>query len=207
MISTFGSTLVAGSEGKVEGDNRLGYWYTYNDGTPGATQSPTGVFMPSSPGEDDNYAAHTWGSGFQGMVAGKGWTGAGMGLDFNNGCTYDASAYRGISFWAKSSTSGPVRFSLRQASTTFAGDSAGGTCCSVGDRTNGTGCGAHFGANITLSANWTQYAYTWAELSQPGWGLLARQAPTELIGVTWQVSDAAATASFDIWVDALSFTQ
>jgi hypothetical protein len=110
-------------------------------------------------------------------------------------------------FWAKSSTSSPVRFSLVQASTTFAGDEPGGTCCSGGDRTKSTGCGAHFGANITLTSDWTQYTYTWAQLTQPAWGLLAMQDPAELIGVQWQVSDAAATASFDVWVDALSFLQ
>jgi hypothetical protein len=207
LISTFGNTLVTGSESKVEGDNRLGYWFTYNDGTPGATQNPTGsTFMPSSPGQDDNYAARTWGSGFQGSAAGKGWTGAGMGLNFNNGCAYNASAYKGITFWAKGSVTGSVRFSVTQASTTFAGDNAGGTCCSQGDRTKSAGCSDHFGATITLSANWTQYTYTWSQLNQNGWGILAAQNPAELLGVQWQVSDAAATASFDIWVDALAFT-
>ena len=207
VISTFGNSLVAGSESKVEGDNRLGYWYTYNDGTPGATQNPTGsTFMPSSPGQDDNYAARTWGSGFMGSSYSKGWTGAGMGLDFNNGCAYNAAAYKGVTFWAKGSVTGTVRFSVKQASTTFAGDNSGGTCCSQGDRSKSSGCSDHFGADITLSANWTQYTYTWSQLNQKGWGILAAQNPAELLGVQWQVSDAAATASFDIWVDGLAFT-
>ena len=119
---------------------------------------------------------------------------------------YNASAYKGITFWAKGSASSPVRFSVTQASTTFAGDSSGATCCSGGDRTKKDGCSDHFGASITLSANWTQYTYTWIQLSQNGWGILAAQNPAELLGVQWQVSDAAATAAFDIWVDGLAFT-
>lgn len=98
-----------------------------------------------------------------------------------------------------------VRFSLKEAATTFAGDNAGGTCCSGGDRTNSNGCSDHFGANITLTSNWTLYSYTWAQLGQAGFGVPVTFDPKAVIGVGWQVSDAAAYNPFDIWVDVLEF--
>jgi len=178
---------------------RNGYWFTYNDMTAGGTQTPamTAAFnpiatMPARAGS--MYAAHTSGMGFP-MYAG-------MGVSLNNPNnttrgTYDASAYSGVSFWARGT--GQVSFLLPNKDT-----DRNGLVCGVGDRGQ---CDDHFGTNppVQLSAAWTFYSIPFSALRQVGYGYRPPGGfdPRTIYALQWQVS---APAAFEIWIDDLSFT-
>ena len=127
--------------------DRVGSWYTYNDGTRGGTQTPLPgrPFLPVSPGHDPSqYAAH---------VAGSGFTTRGAGMGFDLSCApggtkspCDASGYSGVTFWAKAAATTHIYLNIPDINT----DREGGVC-------QGMGCGDHFGEGIDLTTEWTQY--------------------------------------------------
>ncbi|XXX73197.1 CIA30 family protein [Sorangium sp. So ce134] len=182
---------------------RIGYWYTFNDGTEGATQNPPPD--PEGTGEtpftmsaiepargQSAYAARSWGSGFEGW-------GVGFGFDLNSPegtkTPYDASAYTGITFWAKvgagSSTAATVMIS--DPST----DPAGGSCTDECDNWQKSLAG--------ISEEWQQFTIPFADLKQGGWGTPATTDQidaTKLYSIQFQVSEAA---TFDIYIDDLAF--
>jgi len=188
---------------------RVGYWFTYNEKTNDTTSpcaqmpppDPQGLlpFPPSpNPGNGSALGAHTSGTGCTQV-----W-GAGIGVDFNN-CNmksnpYDASAYRGISFWYKSTQ--PIRALVTSTPNTTAGGCTGD-------------CDNHHGMNLAASAAGTIATITWAQLSgtaQIGsppadpqtYGTKRTFDPTKLLGFQVQV-DQAGGATFDIWLDDLTF--
>lgn len=188
---------------------RVGYWFTYNEKTNSASSpcnqmpppDPQGLlpFPPSvDPGNGSRIGAHTSGTGCTQV-----W-GAGIGVDFNN-CNqmsnaYDASAYRGIQFWYKSTT--PIR-----ALVTTTPNTAAGGC--TGD------CDNHHGKNFAASPSGTTATITWAELngsmqigSPPAdpqtFGTKRPFDATKVLAFQVQV-DQAGGSSFDIWLDDLSF--
>src|SRR5690606_20438218 len=93
-------------------DNRVGYWYVYASTAAGAPTEivldpPNGTEMVL-PSDADAYAGTysmiVTGSDVVNAVDDAGATtygSAGVGLTFNDNCPFDASAYTGISFWAK----------------------------------------------------------------------------------------------------------
>ncbi|HEX7499434.1 MAG TPA: hypothetical protein VF524_03930, partial [Polyangia bacterium] len=108
---------------------------------------------------------------------------------------YDASKYKGVSFWAKKAPGsyGQVRFKVPDIST----DGDGGVC---------TECFNDFGANLSLTDLWQHFVFTWRKLRQlPDWGSPKPHAikPNKLFGMQWQVNKAG--ADFDIWVDDVEF--
>jgi hypothetical protein len=178
---------------------RNGYWFTYNDMTVGGSQTPAmnAVFspIPTMPARAGSvYAAHTTGMNYPVY--------AGMGVSLNNPNnairgTYDASAYSGVSFWARGS--GQISFYAPNKDT----DSNGGICA-VADRAR---CDDHFGTltPIALGANWTFYTIPFSSLRQQGYGY---QPPggfdrRTIYAFQWQLSGPAL---FEIWIDDLSFT-
>jgi hypothetical protein len=169
---------------------RQGEWFTYNDGTMGGSQTPSegSPFSPDSPGFDSSsYAARTFGSGF------TSW-GASVAVELTNDGTtkdtYDASAYIGVSFWARASGTLPIRFNVADGNT----DSDGGVC---------TSCFDHFGADITLESGWQRYTFTWWQLDQQGWGDQFSTLDYEsLFALHFQTPP---NQSFDIWVDDVMF--
>jgi hypothetical protein len=94
--------------------------------------------------------------------------------------------YTGISFYARAGAARTVRFEVTTTGTSAA-----------------SAASAHFGMDIELTADWTQYTITWAELEQPTW------APTT---VTWDATTALKVqfhfgiTDFDLWVDDVYFT-
>ena len=169
-------------------NGRQGWWFTYNDGTSGGSQTPAehALLTPDSPGFESDFAARTFGSGF------TSW-GASLAVELNNDgstkATYDASDYIGVSFWARAAGTLPIRFMVADANT----DSDGGICSS---------CFDHFGADITLSSSWQRYTFTWWQLAQQGWGDSFGALDFEsLFAFHFQTQ---ANASFDVWVDDLA---
>lgn len=176
-----------------------GAWYTYNDKTAGATQTPPEMtpFVMSAlnpPRNGSAFAANTNGSGF------TTW-GAGFGFDLNNNGTskgpYDASAFTGITFWAKigAGAVGAIRVNIGDKNTTPEAN-----ICAVGK------CSDDFGKDITLTEQWQQFTIPFADMKQVGWSTVILPAidKASLYTVHFQTG---AKATFDTWIDDIAFTQ
>jgi hypothetical protein len=173
-----------------------GAWYTYNDETMGATQTPVGMpfvmaKVPKANGTSQ-YAANSTGSGF------TTW-GAGFGFDLNNdGVTkkgFDGSQYTGITFWALAGTGGTtnIRFNVGDSQTTpEAGNCAAGMCSD------------DFGANVTLSADWQQFTFRFADMKAVNWSK-ANLTAIDKAGLYYVHFQASQNTTFDIWIDDIAF--
>lgn len=171
---------------------RTGYWYTFADKSSTIQPPLGGTFAMSAGGaEGSAHAAH-----MSGKVGGAAIVYAGMGFNFvDPKGAYDASAYKGISFWAKA---GPgttkVRFKVPDVNT----DKDGNVC---------TECFNDFGADVELTSTWTKYTFPFAAMTQmQGWGAPhpGQITKSKLYGVQWQVNTPG--SNYDIWVDDVEFT-
>jgi len=196
---------MTGMNGAISANcGRVGFWYTYDDGTSGGTLTPAPMMpfpytmITGTPPTTTTMAA---------MMSGMGFTtyGAGMGFDLNDpGGTatkapYNASMYSGITFWVMGSASGTgmVRFNVPDKYT----DPSGGICS--GSAANQ--CNDHHGHVLTLTSTWTQVTYTWAELTQQGYGYVEANIDTSaLVGIQFQVGNP--TGTFQVWVTDVAFT-
>jgi hypothetical protein len=172
---------------------RQGPWHSFNDTNGGNQQPPiNGTFMPTSGGANGTpYAVHTTGSGYQY---------GGVGFDLNNATTtpespqsmaYDASAYNGLTFWAKGSGTLRVEFSMRS----FVPTDRGGTCT--------TNCWNVYGANTpTLTGSWQQITITFTSLVREDGSTSPAFTPAELMDISFK-----AGSTFDFWVDEVAFTR
>jgi endoglucanase len=173
---------------------RSGYWYTFADKVGSAiTPAAGGTFAMSRGGASGSaHSAHVSGKIGSGQVVY-----AGMGFNFiDPKGVYDASAYGGISFWAKvgEGSTTKVRLKVPDVDT----DSDGKVC---------TECFNDFGSDLELTTTWTKYTIPWSSLSQlQGWGAPRPGSlnAAKVFGVQWQVN--APGASYDIWVDDVVFT-
>jgi len=109
---------------------------------------------------------------------------------------YDASKYKGISFFAKkgAGSTGKVRVKIPDKNT----DPDGGVCGA---------CANDFGFALTLSEEWQKYIVPFSALRQEsGWGNpRPRSVASEAIyAIQFQVNDKG--RPFDIWIDDLAFT-
>jgi hypothetical protein len=188
-----------------DGDNairpigsRIGYWYTYNDGTGTQVPAPTALFKGTAPGSTTSpmFAATTSGPAFTSY-------GAGMGFDFNNtaskSCPYNASAYTGIKFYAKANTGNMAMMALKAmikipATTPTTADS--GACAAK--------CEDHFYLKPApvLTATWTQYTMPFASIAQDGFGTATTFDKTKILAMQFQV---ATNVKFDFSVDDITF--
>jgi hypothetical protein len=167
---------------------RVGYWYTYHDMTVGGMMTyPTGMsFTPAMGGP--------MGSSYAARIAGAGFTtwGAGFGVDLNDPgamrAPYDASAYAGLTLWAKASVATKLRMNLPNKDT----DAMGGVCM-------GKACNDHFGADLDVGTDWTQFTILFTDLKQAGWSMVAVPSfdSHSIYGLQFQVS----SMPFDVWVD------
>lgn len=167
-------------------DGRRGWWWSQTDGTSGE-RIPEDPWAPTN--EDavsGEFAAHVSGEGF------TGW-GVQLGVTLNEECSYDASAYSGVEFWARGTGTVRMRFTTR--STVPVDYLPPGTCTGV--------CWDDFGTDVELTESWTRYTVVWGQLEQHGWGESADFDPIELIGFNWQGGSAMNT--FDLWLDDIRF--
>jgi hypothetical protein len=171
---------------------RVGAWYTYNDGTTAGMQTPTAgkPFVVDLAGFAGK-CARTNGSGF------TVW-GAGMGVDLNNNGTsakgvWNASAYTGVTFMAKSTS--PFRVKVLIPATTPTAE--GGTC-------TGAGCGNNHGFIVPASPSWTSVSVPFSSLMQETWADAnpATFSNAAIIGIQFQVTK---DANFDVAIDNLGF--
>ncbi|MGK3960158.1 hypothetical protein WMF38_44805 [Sorangium sp. So ce118] len=173
---------------------RAGGWFKDNDLSADATQEPANeadlMTTLDPPRGDSRVAVHT--SADDRFTV---W-GAGVAVFLNSGEYYDASGYRGITFWARaeerSATRLKVMFVDRQTRHT------GGICDA-----EEAGCGDHFHKHVVLANDWKRFKIPVECLGQEGFG--ARyDAPAldQLWGFYFSVGPGQA---FDIWVDDVAF--
>ena len=176
---------------------RSGGWYTYNDGSRGGTQTPEPgrAFVPVSPGQGTSqHAAHVAGNGFTSR-------GAGMGFDLNftpggEKSTYDASAYSGLSFWAKAQpgTATHIYINFPDRDTEI----EGGVC-------QGTGCGDHYGKGIDITNEWAQYTVKFEVLDTDGIGMPVPAGFDAAHVFSVEFHTARTANAFDFVVDDIAF--
>ena len=179
----------------IAANGRQGPWHSFNDSNGGNIQPPlgTGFFATAGGANNTSYAVHTTGSGYQF---------GGVGFDLNNATqtpeamqsmAYNASAYNGVTFWAKSSMGGTLRVEFAMRS--FVPTDRGGTCT--------TNCWNVYGANTaTLTANWAQYTIMWAGMQREQGGTSPAFNPAELMSISFK-----GPGTFDFWVDEIQFTR
>jgi hypothetical protein len=184
---------------------RKGSWYTLDDGTGTVTPAPGEPFLPTLiPGGRDGsvYAAHMNGSNFA-------LWGARMGLNLYvvglGAQSYDASSIGGITFWLKSNA--PVALEL-PIPATIPMDQGAGAC---EDKDGARNCGNHFQFPILAPDpdSWVEYHVPFSALIQgyeqdQGGNTITGSAsfsPGQLVSVQF----VAPQASFDVWVDDISF--
>jgi hypothetical protein len=176
---------------------RVGYWYTYNDGTTCAQMpapDPSGAtpFPPAAGAGNGMFAAKTTGSAC-------GTWGAGMGFDLAN-CNsksgaYDASVFNGITFWYKSTT--PIR--LIVGTLGIIPTTRGGTCVPGG---MGAECDNGHGMDLMAAPAGMTVMAPFTGLSQ-AFGQMIAFNKAQIVNIQWQVAQALA---FDFTIDDVSFT-
>lgn len=187
---------------------RTGFWLAFNDGTglqvPG--QPHNGVTGGMAGGGD--CMMRSQGAGFT-LWGGstKFWLNA-SGAQI---CTYDATAYQGIRFYIRGTTTGTfaenyypvdnrVRVNIPTQSTS--GAEQGGTCVP------GTyPCDDSFGKWCAVTASWAPCELPFTMITQVGWGTVALFNESELLGLQIQASryEGAANVSWDIYIDDVMF--
>ena len=176
---------------------RGGYWYTFVDSN-GSSITPTagsqgGTFAMTAGGANGSkYAAR-----MTGQVGTADTVYAGMAMNFvDPKGTYDGTAYKGISFWAKKGpgSTQKVRLKIPDINT----DPDGKVCKE---------CYNDFGADLVLTDEWRQFVFPYGALKQmKDWGSprTAGIDSSQMYAIQFQVNDKG--QPFDIWVDDIQFT-
>ena len=188
-------------------DGRVSQWYTYNDGTEGILQPVPNAApaMEAIPGGRCTFST-------KGMrVTGSGFSkwGSGFGFDFHTvfgasgyeAGTYDGSAARGITFWAR--VGDPSVTTLWFG----VGDQwsiPSGGHCDVTIETGPTACYDVYGTTLELTTEWKRYAVSWGQLGQRSFGLPRPELDVAHLYNAHFDMPASATV-FDIWIDDIAF--
>lgn len=171
--------------------SRVGIWYPFGDGTgpQDASISP----IPGTRGPTSTYALHATGSDHT-------YWGAGAGVDLDNAggtqqdkVPYDASAFTGVTFWARAEAQIPVTVVLPDADT----DAAGMTC---------TTCDHHYFKLVQVGTTWQRFTVLFSELELEPGGAPAPSAfaPGGLVSVQFRMSSGV---DYDLWIDDLAFVR
>jgi hypothetical protein len=171
-------------------DNRAGGWFAYDDQTGESPVALTWETVEGAPSEGAG-ALHVTGSGydvFSGIGVGLRWTESG-----SENCTYDASYYDGITFWAR----GDVSVRVTGQNPSVRPVAAGGTCPDDGI------CYDSHGLSVPLDDEWTEYQVAFSALTQVGWGDdVGDFLPDALFVIEFQFPSGI---SYDVWIDDLAF--
>lgn len=172
-------------------EGRGGYLYTYADEA-GSTISPdTDSFAVAPGGVGGGHALH-----MQGKLADAADSYAGLGFSFKEPeGPYDATRYRGVAFTAKHGPGSSTALRLKVPDVNTAPE--GGVCQE---------CYNDFGIDFQVTAEWTRYEVSFADLKQgTGWGDPRPDAvdAARLFGMQWQVTTRG--KPYDIWIDDVTF--
>ena len=97
--------------------------------------------------------------------------GAALAAELNNGCPFDASAYGGISFWAKGTSTvfeGANKLLILVGMPEFAPKANGGLCDDTAVPAD-PNCYARHRVLIDLAPAWKQYTIIWTDLAPPSY--------------------------------------
>jgi hypothetical protein len=171
-------------------NGRVGAWSTYHDTlTPDGKMFPDGRFVMSNTNDVcHGFAAHTIGGMFTSFA----------GFSAGLGGPYNASAFRGLSFWAMSATSTIVLVAFPDVDT----DPSGARCDPNG---GAKGCYDHWGAYVTLDTRWVKYTVLFASLRQQAWGNLAPFRSDAVYSVQFNI--ASPQNMFDVWIDDVALVR
>jgi len=114
-------------------------------------------------------------------------------------CAYDVSKYDGVYFWAVGDGE-QIMIGLPMRTTIPASVGGDGSC----ESEPGPGCWDHYLTTADLTATWTQYSFTWADLLQLGWGKAVPWDAKLVTGISFTIAQAAA-GPVDIWIDNVGF--
>lgn len=173
-----GDTQISTAQG------RSGAWSTFDDGTQGMHSEPE---LSKGGAQGSKHALCIHGGGY------SDWGGA-MTLNLNAPMSprsiYDASAYTGISFWARGSAT-----QFRALVVDRYSDPALMLC---------SGCYDHFQAPFTPTDEWQQYRFSWKELKQQGFGdMQPNICPASLLALNFEWPE---NADFELCLDDVAFT-
>jgi hypothetical protein len=170
---------------------QVGYWYSYNDGSGTQTPAPADPFTPVTvnppiDGSSSTKAVHVrW----QEMTA---W-GGGFGATFTEDSTvyYDASAYDGVTFWARVESGSETRVDV-----ILAEERSLAPACTV--------CGHHPIYALTLGTTWQRFYLPFALFQSDGGGnpSFVDLDPSGLYGIQFF---RGANRTVDVWVDDIAF--
>lgn len=182
----------------TEAGLRNGAWYTASGKGGEATPEPMKSFvMPEiegTPGVDGSTRAmHFIAKG------GTEW-GAMTAFDFKAPAAgakvpYDASAYKGITFWAKAAAASQIVVRIPMKDTTS------GVCAT-------DGCDNHFAFKVSLTTSWKKFSLPWSPTASnvffqdPAWGYQTTFKSAQLLSVQFVV---LLNTSADFWIDDISF--
>lgn len=183
---------------------RNGRWNTYNDGTPEGVQIPAPDFTTmTSVSADAPHAASDYGA----YTSGEGFTGFGAVLNvtmrsfpvYEDTPPYDATAYTGLSFWAKVGEDKSTTIRVRLVTTDT--DPRGGVCSPTGDVSEI--CFDHFLTQRSLTTTWQRYDVYFDDFGQTATG--KPFAAPNLEGLYTIEFVASGSGPFEFWIDDLSF--
>ena len=153
--------------------------------------------MPRTGGANSTmYAAHSSGSG-----CGKF---GGIGFELNNATTtpdamqsmaFNASGYRGISFWAKGNCNLRVELGQKSFIPTANGGSCTSNCWNV--------YGSRKAQGMVPAGDWKQFTILFSELEREEGPRMPTFEPGQLIGIAFKCEGAA----FDFWLDEIQFAK
>lgn len=170
-----GTVLIDGMSAKtnaIDGVGFRGYWYSYSDGT-GAVDPPLGSFNFPSVEFQGRRTRHLSGGGQKVWGAGFGFDLLGQ-VDSGAREPFDASQYDGIRFEAVS-TKGPV--TLRLAISDGNTNPLGGSC-DPQSSDPARMCNGDWGADTTVSQNWSSHTVLFTQLALPSWSKLVAASAT-----------------------------
>ncbi|HET7538472.1 MAG TPA: hypothetical protein VFK05_01325, partial [Polyangiaceae bacterium] len=119
---------------------------------------------PNSQNQASAYGMRFSGSGITNTSTVQPW--ATLGVSVSAKGVYDASAYPGLHFWAKSNT-GALFVRVNLTTTESRSTANGGTCVA----TSTLGCDDSFGMYFTFNDTWQQYYVNFSTMTQAGWGV------------------------------------
>ncbi|MDC0680823.1 carbohydrate binding domain-containing protein [Sorangium atrum] len=191
-----------------EAGGRVGYWYSFNDGTGTQTppvyseENPVG-FIPETlaePRGESTMAMHTFGSGFTEWGAGFGFA-----LNGPDGgrLAYDASAYSGIVFWAKLGDAGAAT-TMKVNITDKTSDPAGGICDESGEDVANP-CFDDWSTTTHLGAEWAPVVIPFEEFARGGEGAEPTAEPIDLTGLFAIEFGFTQGEDFDVYIDDVGF--
>ncbi|WP_437897872.1 hypothetical protein [Sorangium sp. So ce124] len=191
-----------------EAGGRVGYWYSFNDGTGTQTppvyseENPVG-FIPETlaePRGESTMAMHTFGSGFTDWGAGFGFA-----LNGPDGgrLAYDASAYSGIVFWAKLGDAGAAT-TMKVNITDKTSDPAGGICDESGEDVANP-CFDDWSTTTHLGAEWAPVVIPFEEFARGGEGAEPSAEAIDLTGLFAIEFGFTQGEDFDVYIDDVGF--